>query len=535
MAWPTVSGVTPGQKINAQKIKDIIEALPDWQGNVDAHGYHLYRSADLPIVSHYDFAPISPAVSLTGSTPATVALTPFPPGITAASPGLSHKLLITDGVGGNEVVTVTAVNPGVSVTFTPASNHTSGNWAIQSATAGLQEGSSLFQSLQALPGQYDMYGTFTPPTGFSLLGAGRGCVEFEMHTDAIKAFNVIRDGVTLHGFKLTGPSSAASGSIGIYVAGNASGVSGAAGNYALMFDINIVGFYDGWYGAGGGGAVDLFRVQVNNCERDGFVGKSPQGNWYTCLSLNNARHGVLLAPPDGGGPSGASPFILGLQVFGCGGWGVYSTAMLTISDSYLNNDKLGEIFLGDTLLVDNGYVDNTYIQFSGDTAFFGDDATAPGVQVAHQTNGGALRLSNLRFYATNGIAINVASNQCEITGCVVNGPGITGTSGHKYSLKVTGVGNSIHHNFFNGPVLIDAGQNYFSENDVSSGDAALPVVHVLSGGLVLIHLNRLYHTTPSSSALTIASGVTYLKARNYILSGTINNSGSLAAYDFDLT
>ena len=93
------------------------------------------------VAQQYNFVAQSPAVNLTGGTPATVTLSPFPAGITANSAigGTGyHNLYITGGT--SETVLITAVNVGAgTVTFTPANSHTSGAWSIQSATAGIQE------------------------------------------------------------------------------------------------------------------------------------------------------------------------------------------------------------------------------------------------------------------------------------------------------------------------------------------------------------------------------------------------------------
>ena len=78
--------------------------------------------------------------NLTGSSPATVVITPPPAGITAASIN-KHYIYITDGAS-SEAVLLTNVSVGASsttVTFIPANSHTSGQWTIGSASGGIQE------------------------------------------------------------------------------------------------------------------------------------------------------------------------------------------------------------------------------------------------------------------------------------------------------------------------------------------------------------------------------------------------------------
>jgi hypothetical protein len=79
-----------------------------------------------------------PAQALTGASPVTLTLNPFPQGITSGSVSTPHYLRITDAVAGSENVLITA-RTSSTVTFTPVLSHTSGNWSIGSATNGIQE------------------------------------------------------------------------------------------------------------------------------------------------------------------------------------------------------------------------------------------------------------------------------------------------------------------------------------------------------------------------------------------------------------
>jgi len=78
-------------------------------------------------------------VNLTGGVPTVISLSPFPSGITAAGIALGHYVLIADSLGGYESVLISAINPGVSITITPVSNHTAANYSIGSANGGIQE------------------------------------------------------------------------------------------------------------------------------------------------------------------------------------------------------------------------------------------------------------------------------------------------------------------------------------------------------------------------------------------------------------
>ena len=90
--------------------------------------------------SDYDFVPRTPNVTLTGSSPATITLSPCPKGVSGVD--TNHYLYISAGTGTVEAVLITGgtcVPDFVgTVVFTPANNH-SGAWTLASATAGIKE------------------------------------------------------------------------------------------------------------------------------------------------------------------------------------------------------------------------------------------------------------------------------------------------------------------------------------------------------------------------------------------------------------
>lgn len=91
--------------------------------------------------SDYDFTPQVPNTTLSAGVPATITLSPVPPGVNGTN--ANHKFYISNGTGTAEVVTMTggAAVSGASsgtIIFTPANNH-SGSWTIRSASAGVQE------------------------------------------------------------------------------------------------------------------------------------------------------------------------------------------------------------------------------------------------------------------------------------------------------------------------------------------------------------------------------------------------------------
>ncbi len=138
-----------------------------------------------PVVSsNYDFPSQAPGGTLTGSIPATVALSPCPVGVSGThtiAGHLPHLLFVSGGTGTAEAVAITGgtcVGNGVAggtVTFTPANSH-SGAWTVKSNTTGVQE--AIYASATAgsvgvtgsvliPPGRIDLWGNI-PGTAAAL-------------------------------------------------------------------------------------------------------------------------------------------------------------------------------------------------------------------------------------------------------------------------------------------------------------------------------------------------------------------------------
>jgi hypothetical protein len=118
-----------------------------------------YEFTSLPQLISTDFAFSQvPAVNLTAGIANTVTLAPLPEGINNTYSPNRHYVRIVDAVAGNETVLITAV-VGSTISFTPTLNHTSGNWTITSATAGIQEAVNAQTPVEVyIPaGTYQMY------------------------------------------------------------------------------------------------------------------------------------------------------------------------------------------------------------------------------------------------------------------------------------------------------------------------------------------------------------------------------------------
>lgn len=147
------------------------------------------------LTSTYEFSR-SPSVSLTGGVAATVALSPMPSGITSASPN-AHYLRITDLVSGSETVLITARTT-TTITFTPASSHTSGNWSIGSATAGFQEAmyATTVNDFQIPQGNIDVYQQAWCPRSVRFQGLGENATLIRLNSTTQNLF--VADSTPVH-------------------------------------------------------------------------------------------------------------------------------------------------------------------------------------------------------------------------------------------------------------------------------------------------------------------------------------------------
>lgn len=212
-----------------------------------------YQFTSLPwyFQSDYDFAPISPAQNLTAGVAAVVTLSPFPPGITAQSAGI-HKLRIVDLTTLiSETVTITAVNVGVSITFTPTNSHSSGDWSIVSGSAGIQEAILAAQQasgggqVQLKAGNSFIYGTIRL-SGIPYVrvqGAGNGITNLVVDTSFTSGdvfyCNAVSQIVVFASFQIGGYATHASG-YGIHIGPLSTG-------HSSVFDVNVVNLANGLF------------------------------------------------------------------------------------------------------------------------------------------------------------------------------------------------------------------------------------------------------------------------------------------------
>lgn len=214
-------------------------------------GGYEFKSSPWYYQDDYDFAAITPLVNLSAGVAATVALSPFPPGITSTSTG-NHKLRLTDSSAvADETITIIAVVVGTSITFTPTLSHASGNWSLVSGTGGIQEAVKAAETaanggqVQLRAGNTFVYGT-TTLAGIPYVrvqGCGSGVTNIIVDTTFTSGdtfyCGASSQTVTFASFSIGAYPQHASG-FGIHIGPISSG-------HSSVFDVYMIGLANGIY------------------------------------------------------------------------------------------------------------------------------------------------------------------------------------------------------------------------------------------------------------------------------------------------
>jgi hypothetical protein len=507
------------------------------QPNTTSLTYRWATAAHVP-VTDYNFPAQSPGGALNNGIANAVSLAPCPLGV--AGTDAAHYLYVSGGVGAAEAVliaggTCTSGAASGTVVFTPANAHT-GAWTIQSATAGIQESLNATKVAVIPPGSYHVYATITPPLGSVIEGAGSGAyypaaTTLTFHSANTKFLNLVNDNFVVRDIALVQDAGvvAVAGNAGIYTAGSGSGVAAATGDWGTIENVSAQRFYNGLYAAGDGGSVDLNHVFVEESVSDGAVALSAQGYWNALIVQASGGHGVVNghAVPGGGVP----PFFTGLQTYGNEGWGVYATNAFQITaNSFLNNDRLGELYV-EGALGEMGYFTDSYVQWSG-VPYAGapwvTNPTAPGILL--EASAGPVTISNIHFYGCQGNGIKVESGNHRISDnrIIASGQGLQ--AGHVYSIRVEGASaldETITGNDLRQPVRVATSGTTFAHNWIQ-GSSAEPMFYLVSGTNNIFDGNHFFQAG-AGPAYQIDTGATLQNGQNTVQAGAIVNNGTLSA------
>lgn len=236
---------------NLSNIQALIPALPPV-----THGQRV-AAVD------YNFTPQAPGGSLSVGNN-TVTLAPVPRGVNGTDIG--HRLWVSGGAGTAEGCLIaggTGVAGSNGQIILNCANAHSGNWTIQSASAGIREAAQaigMAGEIWAQQGVLNIYATLVLPTTISLRGAGAGVNGSGVGTKLLCAATAspciaIADGLgtadlqgiaTHSGYMLHGPGSGR----GVWIGGDPVGVFAPAtwyGSYSRFEDVIVDNFSDALY------------------------------------------------------------------------------------------------------------------------------------------------------------------------------------------------------------------------------------------------------------------------------------------------
>lgn len=464
----------------------------------------------------------------------TISLTPCPKGLSATH----HMVYISGGSGTAEAVTLTAVTPTGSdctIGATTANIHT-GAWSVRSATAGTQEAVNAAAGPANIVfpwGIFDFYGTFWSPGNVSIRGGKIGVTTLRWNSLNSKMFDIERDYFTLSGINLLQVGTATSGSIGVFTAGNGSGITSANANQVDLTDVRMDGFYNNTYLHGSSQSVNLTRITSVGATQDCIVARGAQGYWESVIAEFCAGNGITKFPPTT--PSGWSPFMSGIQTYNNGGWGIESTSepvQISGNASFFNNDKLGSIHLAGTAFT-GGWIRDAYIQAEGATVSWGASTTARGILIdagVQQT-----LIDNINIFSVTGNCLEINGPNTMISHIFdVGGCGSGTVAGNIYSIRSTGNHNSLTGNYSLAPVYVSGSLTRITGNQMLGTGAVVPSLYVPSGTDVEVDQNHIFNSTGGATAFKCDSPATLVEGKNAIF-GTITNTCAISTLSISLT
>lgn len=519
------------------------------KGNISAKTYEFaalnyYSSAD------YAFSGVSIAQSLTSGITNTITL---PYGILGLSGSdTNHYIRINDTVGVSEAVLITGgtATSGVvgTISFVPANSHTSGNWTLETATAGIVEALNVNVCIYLPVGTLNIYATITPPTNSSIIGSGSGAYSnggttLQFNSASTKLFNVIKDNVRICNLSILQNASIAaiSGNIGIFIAGSGSAVTGGVNNWSYIHDVTVKRFYYGIYNSGDGGVCDINRIFIDSCVSTGLVALGAQGFWSnitiqfsgtqqtTPVSKVDQGHGIYVGTCPSGS-CGVPPWFSGIQTFSNYGWGAYADGIeftLGGAFSYFNNDRAGELYLNAS-----GKVSNFTVEFAGIPTGYAANTTASGIEIGPSSSNLAITNGRINGNKGIGILVNGAGTQFADLEIFNSGQGLV--AGSLYGLKINAFNNIsvINCRFTNDPVLV-TGSSFcnLSHNYFIGGTAALPSLLLTATSTNNSVDQNIIINSNAGVSIQVDAGSTVLDGYNYC-SGTITNNGTVSTSSF---
>jgi hypothetical protein len=496
--------------------------------NASASEEYEFAALSTLTSTDFNFTAQSPATNLTAGITNTVTLTPVPLGI--AGSNVKHYVRIVDAIGGNEVVLITggtATTGAASgtITFVPTLNHTSGNYTIVSATAGIQEAlySQTRPHVKIPSATYTVYAQITTPQGCMIEGSGLAQSSSTTSATTInypsttgKLFNVENDQVTLKHMHLVQTGGTATAGAAISVLPPASAV--------MIQDVEADYFYDGFSFIGTSGTpianVSLGDLIAASSRRYGFHFENTSGAARTLLGTFSTSHGLAVT-------DGFSPLFQNIMSFNNGGYGVYlsgTSATIQISTGTFQADYAGAIYLN------SGYaagcqLNNINVQSAGTTNTWGTNTSAPGIRIASTSQ--PVVLNNVQIQGCQGNGIWCEGQNSTIIGVFAYQCGLGAQAGHLYGVRLDGNFSQITGaNIFQGSMYVSAAAAQIVNNTIVAGGATAAITFAATAIHTIFSDNFIFNAV--GNAITIDSGASCIVCVNSV-EGTVSGTFDLSA------
>ena len=367
--------------------------------------------------------------------------------------------------------------------------------------------------------------TLTPAANTTIRGSGRYVTTLEYTTANTTAISLLYPSIEISDLhlQLKNGVTGVSGSYGIYAEGSPA-AGGKNASYITLSNLQVTSFWKGIYLNQPLQTNTLSTVEVTNTVSDGITALNAQSYWFGVNVINAGGNGVTL--------TGLSPWIQGLQTYCSGGWGVDSSAEISLTQFFLNNDRLGELHINDTATADAGYVADGNIQYAGVpvNGCISANASAPGILI--ESGSGPVSVDSVHIFNVNGEGIDVKNSSAnQFSKLTVLGSGQGG--GSNLGIHLEAGNQTITDSHFDTPVQV-AGQNTITGNQFTSNTVAdIPTVYFASGANQTFAGNVLYNPNGAHRALQVDAGVSFLPGKNAIASGAVSNAATESALGID--
>ena len=409
---------------------------------------------------------------------------------------LSSRLVINTsgnvGIGTTSPVSTLDVNGIISIggtaqyvtpqAFDPSCGTVSGHdctSALNSAVSLLNSNGGGTLYFPHTPYCYLVSGTISFGGNVRIIGDGENASQIcSSYNGNIFYFNA--DYVTVENIGLIGPNS-----------------SGATGSNCLYSTVNVIHItiknsliqecYNG-LNLNGAAVGWLENLEIYNNYNYGIFSTSGGGEWLNILIEASGSDAIHLA-----GSNYFPPFMTQIQTFNNKGYGIYlDFGGLLLSNSFLNNDYAGELYLSSNS--DGGLASNVEVQLAGNTPSFGVNAGASGITNASSAPY-KLSLSNIETFN------NESSD-------------ITGTVGHIFLTNsyLAGAGGT--------SFVESGGYDQINNSAISTNSASASAVYLNGTRNILTGL--LITSSSTGPTLQLGSGAT----QNMMSSLNVFNNGS---------